>query len=105
MNTLLYMKKGALLPFNFHFTFSVVFSHSCGLQARFPGDCSSLHFFSNMTEAPLSKCSLHRLEFQNDLGKNEKYIDSISNITILVYKAHNSELFTTEHSTLHPVWS
>ena len=57
------------------------------------------------TEAPLSKCSLHRLEYQNDLGKNEKYIDSISNISILVCKAHNSELFTREHSTLHPVWS
>lgn len=38
-------------------------------------------------------------------GKNEKYIDSISNITISVCKAYNSELFTTEHSTLHPVWS
>lgn len=58
------------------------------------------------TEAPcLSKSSLHRLEFQNVLGKNEKYIDSISNITVLLCKAHSSELFTTEHSTLHPVWS
>lgn len=39
------------------------------------------------------------------LGKNEKYRDSISNIAILVCKAHNSESITTECTTLHSVWS
>lgn len=81
----------------------------CGLQSQlWPPSQNSRGLFSIFLLKYGQKLlfpSLHRLEFQNDLGKNEKYIDSISSITILVCKAYNSELFTTEHSTLHPVWS